>query len=81
MKITFRVWRGIKAIMNGSSRTSRISHDTALPDSLSQFFFAHFDSQNRNMRTQMTLPKEDFIQPVTAFKIKWDVTEVFCPQT
>lgn len=33
------------------------------------------------MRTQMTLPKEDFIQPVIAFKIKWDVTEVFCPQT
>lgn len=81
LKITFRVWRGIKAIINHSSRTSWSSHDTALPDSLSQFFFAHFDSQNIDMRTQMTPPKKDFILPVTAFKIKWDVTEVFCPQT
>lgn len=47
---------------------------TALLDSLSQFFLAQFDSQNKYTRIQMTLPKKVFIQPVTAFKIKWDVT-------
>lgn len=81
LKIRFRVWRGIKVIMDHSSRTSWISHGTALPDSFSQFFFARFDSQNRNMRTQMILPEKDFIQPGTAFKIKWDITQLFCPQT
>lgn len=71
------------SLCGGTLRTSKISHDIAPPDSLNQFSFLNFDSQNRNVRTKMTLKGGLYSSLInnSALRVKWDVTDVCCSLT